>query len=258
MRLVGKAAVVTGAGRGIGRAIALLFAKEGARVAIFDIDADAAARTAAEIRRGHGAALAETVDVADALGVARAVARTAEALGRLDVLINNAGIGGGKRPFVELTDSDWHRVIDVNLNGSFYCARHVTTHLIRAGGGAIVNVSSVLGVATLPQLVPYATSKAGLIGFTKALAQELGPHNIRVNCLVPGSTDTPMMWNGLTAKERETIEPDIAAQQPLRRIAHPDEIARAALFLASDDASFVNGATLVVDGGLLARIAAVR
>jgi NAD(P)-dependent dehydrogenase (short-subunit alcohol dehydrogenase family) len=227
-------------------------------VALCDIDAEAVAHTVAEIDGTLSTALSAVVDVADSSAVARMVSRTVDSFGRIDVLVNNAGIGGGGTAFVELAEADWHRVLNVNLNGSFYCARHVAPHMVRAGSGVIINISSVLGVATLPRAAPYAASKAGLIGFTKALAHELGPHNIRVNCLLPGSTDTPMMWDGLTPEERGSIEPEVAAQQPLRRIARPEEIAQAALFLASDEASFVTGAALVVDGGLLARIAAIR
>jgi NAD(P)-dependent dehydrogenase (short-subunit alcohol dehydrogenase family) len=227
-------------------------------VALCDIDAEALAHTVEEIDGKLGTALSAVVDVSDSSAVARLVSRTVDAFGRIDVLVNNAGVSGPGTPFIELPEADWHRVLNVNLNGSFYCARHVAPHMVRARSGVIINISSVLGVATLPRSAAYAASKAGLIGFTKALAHELGPHNVRVNCVLPGSTDTPMMWDGLTPEERRSIEPEVAAQQPLRRIARPEEIAQAALFLASDDASFVTGAALVVDGGLLARIAAIR
>ena len=147
---------------------------------------------------------------------------------------------------------------DLGLHGHFYAAKYAVPHLLRAGGGAIVNTASVLAEATLPGGVAYTTSKAALIGFTKALAHDLGPAHIRVNCLLPGSTDTPMMWHGVAPEARSTVEAEVAANQPLRRVARPEEIARVALFLASDAASFVTGAAVVVDGGLLARIATTR
>jgi NAD(P)-dependent dehydrogenase (short-subunit alcohol dehydrogenase family) len=227
-------------------------------VALCDVDAAAGGQTEADIRGAGGVALFEVADVADAEAVARFVDRTVRALGPIDVLVNNAGIDGGGKAFVDVTEAEWQRVLDVNLNGCFHCCKYVVPHMLRAGHGVVINLSSVMAVATLPRAAAYTTSKAALVGLTKALALELGPHGIRVNCLLPGSTDTGMMWIGLSPQERLEIEPEVAAQQPLARIAQPDEIARVALFLASDEASFVTGAAVVVDGGLLTRIAAVR
>jgi 3-oxoacyl-[acyl-carrier protein] reductase len=258
MRLSGRVAVITGAGGGIGRATAALFAREGARVVLCDVDTASGERASAEIRRGGGTALFEHADVADSPSVARVIARAVEAFGSLDVLVNNAGIDSGGKAFLDVTEAEWHRVLAVNLHGAFYGCRHAVPHMVRAGRGVIINVSSVLAVASLLHVVPYAASKAALLGFTKALAHELGPSGIRVNCVLPGSTDTAMMWAGLTPEQRTAVEPEVSAQLPLGRIAQPEEIARAMLFLVSDEASFVTGAALVVDGGQLARIAGIR
>ena len=143
------------------------------------------------------------------------VTRVADAFGGIDILINNAGIGGNKKHLVDLSETEWQHILDVNLNGHFYCCKHAVPFMVRAGGGAIVNMSSVLAVSTFPGTLPYTTSKSALIGFTTALAIELGPHRIRVNCLLPGSTDTPMMWRGVSPNERAAVEAEVAASQPL-------------------------------------------
>jgi NAD(P)-dependent dehydrogenase (short-subunit alcohol dehydrogenase family) len=259
MGFAGKVVAVTGAGSGIGRATALLFAQHGALVALCDVDEASGSQTASAIEGQGGRALFVPADVAESAAVQNFIARAVDAFGRLDILINNAGIGGGGERLVEMSDEAWRRVIDVNLNGHFYCCRHAVPHMSRAGGGAIVNTASVLALATLPGSVAYPASKAAVIGLTTALAHELGPHNIRVNCLLPGSTDTAMMWpQGLDPAEQAAAEERAAAIQPLGRVARPEEIAAASLFLASEQASFITGAALVVDGGQLTRIATGR
>jgi NAD(P)-dependent dehydrogenase (short-subunit alcohol dehydrogenase family) len=216
----------------------------------------------AEVARGiahdGGRAVFVSADVADAAAVRRFVDRVADAFGRVDILVNNAGVSSPRAAVQDLAEAEWQRVMATNLDGHFHCAKYAVPHMIRAGGGAIVNTASVLAQATLPGGVAYTTSKAAIVGFTKALAHDLGPHRIRVNCLLPGSTDTPMMWQGVTPEERTAVEAEVSAAQPLGRVARPEEIARVALFLASDEASFVTGAALVVDGGLLTRIATTR
>jgi NAD(P)-dependent dehydrogenase (short-subunit alcohol dehydrogenase family) len=258
MNLRGKRALVTGAGGGIGRAIAIVFAQHGARVGLCDIDDEGGEETAAMVTRDGGTAMYVSADVSDPMAVDCFVSHTAERFGGVDILVNNAGIGGSGARLADISDAEWHHILGVNLDGHFYCCKRALPHLIRAGGGAIVNTSSVLAVSTLPGTLTYATSKAALIGFTKELAHELGPLGIRVNCLLPGSTDTTMMWRGVLPAERAAVEEEVARAQPLKRFARPDEIARAALFLASDDASFITGAVLAVDGGLLSRIATTR
>lgn len=258
MSVAGKVALVTGAGSGIGRATATLLALEGAQIGLCDVDAAAGKRTARAIEERDGQALFIPADVSSAQEVRAFVTQVAEVFGGIDILINNAGIGSNKKQLVDLSEAEWQHILDVNLNGHFFCCKYAVPFMVRAGGGAIVNTSSVLAVSTFPGTLPYTTSKSALIGFTTALANELGPHGIRVNCLLPGSTDTPMMWRGVNPEERPAVEAEVAAAQPLRRFAQAEEIARVALFLASDQASFITGAALVVDGGLLTRIATTR
>ncbi len=257
MTLVGRVALVTGGGAGIGRAIAHVLARGGVRVILCDIDVPSGDQTVRDIEREGGQAVFEPADVADSEAVNRVVMRAIDAFGAIHVLVNNAGIDGtGTLP--DLTEAQWHRVLSVNLHGAFYCCRRVVPHMMRGGGGAIVNISSTLAVATLRNVLPYVTSKAALIGFTKALAHDLGPNGIRVNCVLPGSTDTAMMWRGVAPEDLPAVRAEVAAQQPLGRVGRPEEIAKAVAFLSSEEASFITGAVLVVDGGLLTRIATTR
>jgi NAD(P)-dependent dehydrogenase (short-subunit alcohol dehydrogenase family) len=257
MQLDGKVAIVTGAGRGIGRAMACLFAAEGAAVVV-------AARTAAEgeetvslIRRAGGKARFIATDVSQDVQVRDLVGETVRDYGRLDALVNNAGIGGPGKPLDETSEVEWDRIIGTNLKGCYLGMRYAIPHM-RSSGGAIVNLSSVLAEQTLPGCTAYTASKAAIIGLTKATALEVGRDRIRVNCILPGSTDTPMMWDGLTAAERIEVEPLVAGAAPLGKVGRPEEIARVALFLVSDASSFMTGASVLVDGGLLTRIATVR
>jgi NAD(P)-dependent dehydrogenase (short-subunit alcohol dehydrogenase family) len=258
MNLQDRRAIVTGGGSGIGRATAVLLARHGAGVGICDIDDAAGEETVQAIEREGGRALYVPADVGDPAAVERFVKAVAQQFGGVDILVNNAGIGGSGGRLPELSNAMWERVMSVNVNGHFYCCKHVLPYMLEQSKGAIVNTSSVLALSTLPGTLAYATSKTALIGFTKALAHELGPRGIRVNCLLPGSTDTPMMWRGLTPEERPAIQAQVDAAQPLKRVARPEEIAQATLFLVSDLSSFITGATLVVDGGLLTRIATIR
>lgn len=246
-------AIVTGGGSGIGAAAARLFAMQGAAVVIADRDADNALQVAQEIVQTGARATSIPTDVAQADQVRALVDRVVEAYGRIDVLFNNAGYDISA-PFWQIADEDWSKLISVVLTGQFLCAKYVVPHMLEQGG-AIVNMSSVLGYATLPGLAAVTAAKAGVTGMTKAMALDLARTKVRVNCIVPGSTDTPLMWRGYSADEMPSIRQKAAEAVPMARIAAPDEIAAAVLFLASPGASFITGATLVADGGLLTRIA---
>lgn len=249
----GKVVLVTGAGRGIGRAIADAHADAGASVAYLDHD-EALAQATAEAARGRGVrALAVAADVSDEEAVAAAVRRVSEALGPVGVLVNNAGISpktgaDGRRAVLgEMTPGEWRRVLDVNLTGAFLCASAVVPAMRAAGGGAIVNISSVTGRTYCDIVgVHYAATKAALIGLTKHLAGELGPDGITVNAVAPGRIDTPLMRG--TAPE---VNEAARLATPLRRLGTPEDVARTCLFLTSDAASFVTGQVCDVAGGWL-------
>ena len=234
-RLSGKIAVVTGGARGIGRATVERFRAEGAEVVVWDLDAGAEENPV------------ERVDVADAAAVAVAAAALAERLPGIDILINNAGINLARSPTVaEVTAEEWRRVLDVNLSGALHCTQSLLPLLRRRGGGRIVNFSSILAVAGFPGQTAYAAAKAGLLGLTRVWARELGPAGITVNAVVPGYIDTAM--NSAAAVE---FRKAIVARTALRRLGTADDVARVCLFLASDDAAFVTGAAIPVDGGLV-------
>lgn len=254
LRLDGMVAIITGGGAGIGAATARLFARQGARVVVVELHDDAGRRTAAEIVATGGEALWYPTDVSVSAQVQQMVERTVERYGRVDVLVNNAGVGATAL-FWEMADEDWQRVIDVNLTGHFHCAKYVMARMIAQGGGAIINTASVLGYATMMGQAAYTASKAAIIGLTRAMALDGAARGVRVNCLAPGSTDTPMMWQGYHAADLPRIAREAAAAIPLGRVAASEEIARAALFLASPAAAYITGTTLIVDGGLLSRIA---
>lgn len=253
MRLAGKVAIITGAGSGIGRASALRFAREGAQVVVVDWHGDTAQATVDAIRAQGGDALAVAADVSQEEEVARMVAATLATYGRVDILFNNAAIQVfGTLP--ETSAADWARVMDVNLKGVYLGCKHVIPHMAAQGRGSIVSTSSALGLVGDPVLPAYGATKGGIIAMTASMAQAHGPQGIRVNCICPGDVATPLVM------EYFDQQPDpVAARQAvsghyaLRRIAEPEEIANVALFLASDESSFVTGTALVVDGGLTSR-----
>ncbi len=244
MRLEGKVAIITGSGRGLGREAAVLFAREGAKVAVCDINGSWAEAAAGEIRKSGGAAIAIVVDVTSPGSAKAMVDRTIEAFGRIDVLVNNAGITADAL-LVKMTDDQWDKVIDVNLKGVFNCTRAVAPIMMEQGSGTIINTSSVVGVYGNIGQTNYVASKAAIIGMTKGWAKELGRKGINVNAVAPGFTMTEMM-----ATVPERILAAIKERTPLGRLGEPRDIAHAYLYLASDEARFVNGAVLKVDGGL--------
>jgi len=246
MDLSGKVALVTGARRGLGKAIALTMARAGAQVAVNDV-ADGARESeqvAEEIRALGRKALVVAADITDAGQVQAMVERVVAEAGGLDVLVNNAGITRDT-PLIRMSDEDWRQVLEVNLTGAFLCTRAAARHMIRHGG-AIVNISSVVGLAGNPGQANYAASKAGLIGLTKSCARELASRGVRVNAVAPGFIESPM-----TDKLPQQVRERWLSQIPLARLGAADDVAAAAVFLASPLASYVTGQVLCVDGGLI-------
>jgi len=247
-RLDGKVAVITGAGGGMGREAALLFCEEGAHVCVADVDGKAADKTAAEA----GNAFAIQVDVADSHSVRAMYEQTAERYGGVDVLYNNAGISPPDDASILETEPDaWQRVQDVNTKGVYLCCKHGIPHLLKRGGGSVINVASfvaLVGAAT--SQISYAASKGAVLSLSRELAVQFARQGIRVNALCPGPVETPLLLrifgDDPAAYERRRIH------LPMGRLAKPREIVNAALFLASDESSYVNGATFLVDGGLTA------
>jgi len=245
MRLTEKTAIVTGASRGIGRAIALALAAEGARVVVnYSRNADAADEVVARIAAANGEAIAVQADVADPSQVGALLAATQARFGGIHILVNNAGITRDKL-VLRMTVDDWDAVLDTNLKGAFLCAKAVAPVLLKQRSGVIVNVSSVIGRVGQAGQVNYSASKAGMIGMTKALAREFGPRNVRVNAVAPGFIETDMT-DALKPEQREAAMKQI----PLGRFGAAEDVARVVVFLCSEDAAYVQGEVITVDGGL--------
>lgn len=242
-RLDGKVALITGAGSGIGRASAILFAREGAKVAVIDRFPETAEKTAADIKNAKGQAIAIGADVSKAADVERMIKKTVDTYGRLDILFNNAGIGSLERGLiVDITEEVWDAVLDTNLKGAFLASRLAIPIMIKQGGGVILNTSSANGIGAVPTMVHYSASKAGMILLCKTIAAEYAKQGIRANAICPGMTVTGMM----PPEMFDYLQVDFI---PQGRPGKVEELANAALFLVSDDASYVNGTYLLVDGG---------
>lgn len=253
-RIDGRTAAVTGSGNGIGRAIAVALAAAGAHVMVSDVLEDDGEATARSIRDAGGSAAFVAADVSQVEDSSGLVEATLKTFGGLDILVNNAGIGGGQARLHELEPDDFDRVIDVNLRGTFLCSKYALAHFLTVGGGSIVNIASTYGLIGAPKAPAYCASKGGIINLTRQLAVDYGPDGIRVNAICPGYIDTGLgrRRGRLTPAQIEsatTVREKAAGMQPLGRQAQPSEVAKVALFLASDDSSFMTGSIVPVDGG---------
>jgi NAD(P)-dependent dehydrogenase (short-subunit alcohol dehydrogenase family) len=253
MRLAGKVAVITGAASGIGRSTAMRFCEEGASVAVFDHDSSRGDEVVQQICKRGQPAIFLPVDVSVENQVKEAIGKTVAEFGSLHILVNNAAafVFGS----LEVRDADWDKVLSVNVKGATFCAKYAVEAMIREGGGAIVNVNSISGFIAQDRSLPYNTSKAALLGLNRCLAMDLARHKIRVNAVAPGCIDTPQL-RADAERAGMTYEQNVALEGPLHllnRFGTPDEVANAILFLASDEASFITGTCLMVDGGYTAK-----
>jgi NAD(P)-dependent dehydrogenase (short-subunit alcohol dehydrogenase family) len=254
MSLKNRVVIVTGAGSGIGRGIAELLAADGCRIAVAELHEENGNRVAEGIRRAGGIAEFIPTDVADESSVERAVARTVESFGSVYGLVNNAGIGGQHFDAANMPPAEWDRVMSINLRGAFLCARAAIPYMRARGGGALVNIASVHADFAFPGCAHYDASKGGMVSLTRTLALENGPYQVRANTICPGYIDTPLWEEWLAGHENpEEIERATREWHPLRRRGLPLDIAKATRFLLSDDAEWITGAMLVVDGGLSVR-----
>jgi NAD(P)-dependent dehydrogenase (short-subunit alcohol dehydrogenase family) len=253
MRFEGKAGIVTGGGSGLGREVVRLIAEEAGSVIVLDRDEQAGASVAAELAGAPGEVLFHAADVTDERQVAGAIERCRSELGALDFIHNNAGVQLEK-PLHETTEQEWDWVNDVNLKGVFFGCKHAVRAMMEGGGGSILNTASILAHTGDPFLPAYTATKTGVLGLTRAIAVGYAEHGIRANCVSPGDMETPMLQKYFDATpDAEAARREMAASYPGKRLAHPREVARAAVFLLSADASFVSGEFILADAGLLAK-----
>jgi NAD(P)-dependent dehydrogenase (short-subunit alcohol dehydrogenase family) len=250
----GRVAAITGAGSGIGKATALLFAREGADVLVVDVNDAAGANTVAEIKQFQGKGSFIHADVSKESDMSRVIDHAVSQYGKLDVMYNNAGIIFVKQ-VIDSTEDEWNALMNVNLKGVFLGSKYAARHMMERKSGSIINTASIYGMIGASHYAPYCATKAGVIGFTKALALELAPYKVRVNCVCPGVIMTPMFEGELQAWSK--IQPGdnrkiFEAQHPIGRFGEPSDVAKAVLFLASEDSPWVTGSALVVDGGYTA------
>jgi len=251
-KLAGKTAVVTGAGSGIGRAAAVLFAREGAAVAVVDLNAEAAKDTAGEIAASGGTALPVVANVADRLQVTSAFEQIRNEYRRVDVLYNNAGVNSAGS-VIDATEDDWDRSFAVNAKGTFLCSQAAAPGMVAAGGGSIINQGSVAALAGIANFASYCAAKGAVVALTRSMSVDLAPRGVRVNVICPGTVYTPLMEPMLRARGGGDMAAGLAltvAKYPIGRLGTPEDIATVALFLASDDSSFMTGSVVTADGGM--------
>ena len=251
-KLEGKVAVITGAGSGIGRATARLFASEGAALIIADVDEKGGQETVTKITGAGGAASFTRTDVSKAAEVEDLMRAAIDAHGRLDVIFNNAGVEGEQARTADCSLENWERVIGINLNGVFHGLKYGIPALLLNGGGSIINTASTAGVNGYPGMPAYSASKSGVIQLTKTAAAEYARKGVRVNCICPGGIFTPLVERFTTGLAPEVVKKLVESVHPIGRFGTPEEVAQLVLYLASDDSAFCTGAPFIIDGGMLA------